>query len=175
MVVAPCAVTPMHKSDPVDLEKFLSTSLPELGHRNWIVVADAAYPRQVSPGIETVVVPQGQIATVKKVVSAMSKAKHVRPIVHLDRELTFVAEEHCSGIESFRKDLSKALKGQTVETEPHEEIIRKLDEAGQTFKILLIKTPHAMPYTSVFFQLDCGYWSPEAEKALRESIKASGA
>ena len=30
-----------------------------------------------------------------------------------------------------------------------------------------IKTEHIMPYTSVFIELDCGYWSAEKEATLR--------
>ena len=33
----------------------LAGYLPALGHRNWIVVADSAFPLQISPGIETIV------------------------------------------------------------------------------------------------------------------------
>jgi hypothetical protein len=33
--------------------------------------------------------------------------------------------------------------------------------------VVLIKTPLTIPYTSVFVELDCGYWSPESEAALR--------
>ena len=32
----------------------LRKELPLLGHRNWIVVADSAYPLQTAPGIETI-------------------------------------------------------------------------------------------------------------------------
>ena len=39
----------------------LSERLPEFGHRNWIVIADSAYPRQSAPGIETVYTGAGQI------------------------------------------------------------------------------------------------------------------
>ena len=56
---------------------------------------------------------------------------------------------------------------------PHEEIIALLDEAGRTFRIVLLKTTLALPYTSVFVRLDCGYWSAEAEAALRAAIAAS--
>jgi hypothetical protein len=31
----------------------------------------------------------------------------------------------------------------------------------------------AQPYTSVFLRLDCGYWSAEAEEALRAALTAS--
>jgi hypothetical protein len=52
----------------------------------------------------------------------------------------------------------------------HEDIIAKLDEAGNKFKILLFKTNLTLPYTSVFFQLDCGYWDDDAEGRLRERM-----
>ena len=35
-------------------EQRLQHLLPLLGHRNWIVVADSAYPAQSNPGIETI-------------------------------------------------------------------------------------------------------------------------
>lgn len=39
----------------------LKSELPAMGHRNWIVVADAAYPKQTAAGIETVATGAGQI------------------------------------------------------------------------------------------------------------------
>ena len=48
-----------------------------------------------------------------------------------------------------------------------------LDAAGRAFRVLLLKTTLALPYTSVFVELDCGYWSAEAEAALRAAIAAS--
>jgi hypothetical protein len=38
----------------------------------------------------------------------------------------------------------------------------------------VIKTPSLLPYSSVFINLDCGYWSAEAEERLRRRIKAGG-
>ena len=61
--------------------------------------------------------------------------------------------------------------GAALQCQPHEQIIGKLDEAGKTFKVLLIKTPLTKPYTSVFFQLECGYWNAESEKQLRNAMK----
>jgi hypothetical protein len=43
------------------------------------------------------------------------------------------------------------------------------------FRILIIKTELTIPYTSVFLELDCGYWDGEAEKQLREAILAAPA
>lgn len=156
------------------LETLLKAKLPALGHRNWIVVADSAYPLQTAPGIETITVNMSQLEAVKVVMSALGNTKHVRPKIMVDKELQFVPEGDAKGITAYRKSLDGLLKGKDVARELHEDIIAKLDEAGKTFKVLLIKTPHIQPYTSVFFQLECGYWSGDAEARMREAMKNGG-
>jgi hypothetical protein len=47
-----------------------------------------------------------------------------------------------------------------------------LDAASKLFKVFILKTDEVIPYTSVFMQLDCGYWNTESEKHLRERMKA---
>ena len=151
----------------------LDQRLPLLGHRNWIVVADSAYPWQASAGIETIDTGSDHVAVVRGVFEAIAGSRHVRPVVHLDAELPFVPEAHAPGIASCRDALAAALGGLATVSLPHEEIIALLDEAGRTFRIVLLKTTLALPYTSVFVRLDCGYWSAEAEEALRSVIAAS--
>ena len=151
----------------------LDERLPLLGHRNWIVVADSAYPWQASAGIETIDTGADHVAVVRGVLEAIAGSRHVRPVVHLDAELPFVPEAHAPGITIFREALTAALSGLASIPLPHEEIIARLDEAGRAFRILLLKTTLALPYTSVFVELDCGYWSAEAEAALRAAIAAS--
>ena len=149
----------------------LASELPALGHRNWIVIADAAYPAQVSPGIETIATGASQLEVVEAVLKALGGTRHVQPIVHLDAELAAVPESLAPGVERYRQRLDALLTGRRVVREPHEEIIKSLDEAGRTFRVLLLKTDLTIPYTSVFMQLDCGYWGPEPEKQLREILK----
>ncbi|MSR30851.1 MAG: hypothetical protein EXR99_05020 [Gemmataceae bacterium] len=144
--------------------------LPRLGHRNWIVIADSAYPLQSGQGIETAAVEGNQVEVVREVLDLLKKSKHVRPVVHLDAELPFVPEAEAKGISAYRQDLAVLLKEFKQVSLPHEEIIGKLDKAGKTFKVLIIKTPLALPYTSVFLELDCGYWGAEQEKKLRQAI-----
>jgi hypothetical protein len=151
----------------------LDERLPLLGHRNWIVVADSAYPWQASAGIETIDTGADHVAVVRGVLEAVAGSRHVRPVVHLDAELPLVAEAHAPGITACREALAAALGGLAAVSLPHEEIIARLDEAGRAFHILLLKTTLALPYTSVFVRLDCGYWSAEAEGALRAAIAAS--
>jgi hypothetical protein len=89
-----------------------------------------------------------------------------------DRELEFVPEDAAHGISAYREKLAGLLAGSEISKLPHEQIIAKLDEAGKTFHVLLLKTNMALPYTSVFLQLECGYWNASAEKRLRELIPA---
>jgi hypothetical protein len=151
--------------------KELRRQLPLLGHRNWIVVTDAAYPLQTAPGIETVCADAAPLTVVKEVLAALAKTRHVKPTILIDAEMKFVSEKHAPGIGAYRNGLDQILAGQPAQVMPHERIIARLDEAGKSFKVLLIKTPLTLPYTSVFFQLDCGYWDAESERQLREAMK----
>jgi len=148
----------------------LTRVLPMMGHRNWIVVADSAYPAQNKPGIETVVTGRGQLETVQAVLEAVDRAQHVQPVVYLDSELDSVSEPDAPGIKAYRNQLGLLLERRTVRSMPHEELIAGLDEAAQMFSILILKTDMTLPYTSVFVELECGYWNADAEKRLRDRI-----
>jgi hypothetical protein len=149
----------------------LAQELPLLGHRNWIVVADSAYPAQSRPGIRTLVAGGDHIEMVRAVLDALARTRHVRPSIFVDAELQHVPEEHAPGIGLFREQLNALLADRSVSTLPHEEIIARLDGAGALFHVLILKTDLTIPYTSVFLQLECGYWTAEAEAALRDRMK----
>ena len=151
----------------------LNGELPALGHRNWILVADAAYPAQVSPGVETVVTGADPLEVVKAVLEAVKASPHVRPAVYVDAEIRHVTEKQAPGIDAYRKGLNELIKGVDVRAETHETLIRRLDEAARTYRVLVLKTNLAIPYTSVFVELQCGYWSDEAEQQLRNIIAPS--
>ncbi len=148
----------------------LTQNLLEMGYRNWIVVADSAYPAQNRPGIETSATGQDHIETVKVFLKAVDEASHVRPIIYHDSELQSVSEADAPGIKAYRRELKLLLQKRVVRTIPHEKLIARLDEAAKVFRILILKTGMTLPYTSVFFELDCGYWSAEAEKRLRDKM-----
>jgi L-fucose mutarotase/ribose pyranase (RbsD/FucU family) len=153
-----------------DWERQLHALLPLFGHRNWIVVADSAYPAQSKPGIETIAVGEDQVRVLRKVLDAITASNHIRANVYVDRELAFVAENDAPGVAEYRSQLAAALYGKRVNQIPHEQIIQKLDQSAQLFRILIVKTDMTIPYTSVFFELDCGYWNAEAEERLRQAM-----
>jgi D-ribose pyranose/furanose isomerase RbsD len=166
------AFTCLAASAQAGWKKDLSEQLPLLGHRNWVVVADSAYPLQTAPGIKTVYVGGDHVDVVSDVLDLVAKQKHVRPVIFTDAELEHVSEAHAPGIESVRDELQALLTDSGGQTLAHEAIIDQLDEAGKTFEVVIIKTDLVLPYTSVFIRLDCGYWSADAEAALRESMRS---
>jgi L-fucose mutarotase/ribose pyranase (RbsD/FucU family) len=151
-------------------EQRVQSRIPLYGHRNWIVIADSAYPAQSRDGIETIVTGADQIAVVNAVLKDLAASRHVKPIVYTDQELSYVDEKDAPGISKYRADLTTALADRDVQVIPHEQVISKLDEAGKTFRVLIVKTNLTIPYTSVFLQLDCAYWNADAEKRLRAAI-----
>lgn len=152
----------------------LHARLPELGHRNWIVVADSAYPSQVSDGVITLCTDEDQLDVVQEVMNQLSEQKHVRPNIMTDTELAYVDERDASGISAYRTRLAKMLDGKAVKSVPHADLIDQLDKSGKMFKVIVIKTKMTLPYTSVFLQLDCAYWNADAEARLRAAMKADG-
>lgn len=148
----------------------LQEELPLLGHRNWIAVVDSAYPLQISSGIETINTNSDQLEVVQTVLDQLAKAKHVRPFIFTDAELKAVPESDAAGITAYREALAHLVSKTDSQSLPHEDIISKLDEAGRTFHILVLKTNLTIPYTSVFIRLECAYWKPEAENRLRKAM-----
>ena len=146
----------------------LEKRLPAYGHRNWVVVADSAYPLQSNPGIETIVSGSEHLRVLHAALDLISKMPHVRPIIYTDKELEFVPDSDAPGITAYRQRLATLLNNQPVQTMPHEEIIHRLDEAARTFNVLIIKTNLTLPYTSVFLQFAAAYWSDDAEQRLRQ-------
>jgi hypothetical protein len=163
-------LTPGSSGNPHDWEPELHRQLPLFGHRNWIVVADAAYPAQSNPGIETVVADADQIQVVRKVQDAIAACKHIRANVYSDLELRFAEESDAPGVTEYRLQLDGLLHRSDCRQLPHEQIIAKLDQCARMFRVMIVKTDLMIPYSSVFFELDCGYWTPEAEHRLRQAM-----
>jgi hypothetical protein len=157
-----------------DWELVLSDTLPNFGHRNWIVIADSAYPAHSNPGIETIATGADHLDVLRKVIAALSSQKHVRPVIYADKELAHVSDSDAPGIDAYRRALQHLLTSQDFQVLPHEQLISCLDEAASHFRILILKTTFCIPYTAIFLSLDCGYWTAEAEARLRASLATSG-
>jgi L-fucose mutarotase/ribose pyranase (RbsD/FucU family) len=152
------------------LDEF-SKRIVVLGHRNWVIVADAAYPEQCAPGIELVAIDGSHLAVVSSVAKALDIAPHIRAVACLDAELNFLRDQDIPEVEDLRRDMRSALAPMEIEEAPHEEILANISEAASLYKVLVIKTSCLIPYTSVFFRLECGYWDEDHERTLKARME----
>jgi hypothetical protein len=148
----------------------VSQSMPLMGHRNWILIVDSAYPLQSSPGVETIETNANHLDVVRYVLGAINNSIHVRPLIFMDKELPFVPDDDAPGASAYRAQVQKVLAGYTIESLPHERVINQIDETSKEFHVLVLKTTMTVPYSSVFIRLDCKYWSADAEKRMRARI-----
>ena len=147
--------------------------LPLFGHRNWILIVDKAFPLQNTAGMTYVDTGSDLPDVLSFVMGEIKEASHIRPIVYVDKELSFMNDSLCPEVENLRERIFSVLeecgagKPQQI---LHDEVFGKLDKAADLFGVLVVKTECLMPYTSIFIELDCGYWPAENEKKLRKSI-----
>ncbi len=145
--------------------------LERLGHRNVIIVADSAYPIQTGSGIRVFTTGADHLEVVKQLASKIAASKAVRPLIALDKEFAFVPEKHAPGAAALRKEVLAALDGAgPVREELHEKLLAEVNATAADFEVVVFKTTGTIPYSSVFFTLDCGYWSAEAEAELRKAM-----
>jgi hypothetical protein len=164
------ASLPVHAAPPApasDWRARLRDAMRLLGHRNWILVVDSAYPLQTSLGVETVETNATQLEVVRAVLGAIDHSIQVRPVIYMDAELPFVTDDDVPGASAYRYAVTSLLHDYPIQSLPHEKIISTIDEAGREFRVLVLKTNMTIPYTSVFIRLDCKYWSDDQERRLR--------
>ena len=92
----------------------------------------------------------------------------IKAIIYTDKELGFITQELVPEIENYRKSLAGIIGNSNIQVLLHDSVFVKIDEASKLFKTLVLKTNETIPYSSVFLQLDCKYWSPDQESQLRE-------
>jgi hypothetical protein len=156
-----------------DWKNRVAESMPVLGHRNWILVVDSAYPLQASAGIETIETNETQLDVVRYVLGEVNNSIHVRPVISMDAELPFVPDTDAPGASAYRAQIGELLHGYKIQSIPHEKVLADIDQASKLFHVLVLKTNMTIPYTSVFIRLDCKYWGDDAEKRMRVKMKTT--
>ena len=149
----------------------LNDELPLLGHRNWILVVDKAFPAQTASGIKVINTGESLQDVLRFTLQKIDRSLHVKPIIYTDKELEYITPVMVGYIGNYKKELLKTLYGIEPQTLLHDSVFVKIDKASKLFRVVVLKTEEIIPYSSVFLQLDCKYWSAEQERALREVMK----
>ena len=144
--------------------------LPLLGHRNWVLVVDKAFPLQSANGMTIIYTGEQLPEVLEYVMGSISTSTHVKPIVFTDLEFAQITEDLAPGVDNLKKSIAVSLKNYPQNTLLHNDVFAKLDSASSLFEVLVLKTESTIPYSSVFIQLDCAYWSAEKEKMLRNKM-----
>jgi D-ribose pyranose/furanose isomerase RbsD len=158
------------KADSTGWQDVLKQKMPYLGHRNWIVITDMAYPLQSGEGIITLYANEPYEKVLATVKGEIDKAPHVFAHVYRDKELSLLTDKEIPGVEKLRGQMD-SICGKDVAFVPHEDLIKRLDEASKIFSVIIIKTPLTMAYTTTFFELGCKYWDADKQAKLDEEMK----
>jgi hypothetical protein len=143
----------------------------QLGYRNWIVIAEASFPAHSRPGIRQVTASVDVPEAVDYVLNVLERTESLRPHVYLTRELRSLENDFAPGIDDLRKRLQSSLHGHEPTELDQQSLLTLLEDANRSFDVLVIRTNTALPYSSVFLELQPGYWDVDSETRLRERIE----
>ena len=143
----------------------------QLGYRNWIVIAEASFPAQSRPGVHQVMAPVEVPEALDYVLRTLEQTEDVHAQIYVTRELRSVENDYAPGIEGLRKRLKSSLHGHEATELDQQSLLTLMEDANRSFDVLVIRTQTALPYCSVFLELQPGYWDAESEARLRERIE----
>lgn len=142
----------------------------QLGYRNWIVIAEASFPAHNRPGVRQVNASVEVPEALDYVLGVLEQTENVRPHVYVTREVSAVENDFAPGIDDYRKRVELAFHGHERTGLDQQSLLTLLQDANRSFDVLVIRTTTALPYTSVFLELQPGYWDVDSETRLRDNI-----
>ncbi|MGJ8655110.1 MAG: hypothetical protein ACSHX6_01565 [Akkermansiaceae bacterium] len=142
----------------------------KLGSFNWVIVAEPSFPALSRSGVTTITTPVNTTEALDGVLQSIDAHSHVRPRIHLIREADAVTEHDTPGINNYRTKLKEVLNERETLTLTNNALNLLITDARKNYRILVIKTTTSLPYTSVFMELESGYWDGVSETALRNRM-----
>lgn len=158
-------------SPAIDWQNSVNQHINQLGYRNWIVVAEASFPAHNRSGIRHVTTEAEIPEVVDYVLNAIESTQHVRPNIYLTREIRAVDNDFAPGIDQMNDQIRHSLHSLETTEVDQQSLITLLQSANDSYDVLVIRTKTALPYASVFIELQPGYWDAESEDRLRERIR----
>lgn len=142
----------------------------KLGSFNWIIIAEPSFPALSRSGVTTITTPVSTTDALDGVLQTLDAHSHVRPRIHLTREASAITEHDTPGINDYRAKIKKVLNERETLTLTNNALNLLITDARKNYRILVIKTTTSLPYTSVFMELESGYWDGVSETALRKRM-----
>ena len=101
----------------------------------------------------------------------MNNSTHIYGHFYQDKELIFLDDSICPGIENYRFIQEQYIPKNEVQYISHEFLLNKIDSISSFYNVLVVKTNLVLPYTSTFIELDCKYWNRDKQKALKNKMQ----
>lgn len=150
----------------------LTANLAVLGARNWIVIAESSFPSYTGSGVATISTTQTSPTVFLEVLDLLERGGYVKPRIMVCSELKGIGEEYAPGIKKYRTQVNKLLPGR-MHFELSSRVINGLiEDAMKQYKVLVIKTSTALPYSNIYIELDSGYWNSDSETILRTKLES---
>jgi hypothetical protein len=172
LLLGGCGMSRQKKVEPPPWGEVVSREVNALGIQNWIIVAESSFPVVSRRGVRTLVVDAEVPEVVDYVVNELEKSETVTPSFSTARELPFVKNDNAPGIDEFRRLLKDSLHGHQVREMEHRSLSLLAHSDSAKYAVLVLKTKSALPYSSVFIELDSGYWDRDSEDKLRRDMTA---
>jgi len=143
----------------------------QLGYSNWIVIAEASFPAHSRAGIRQVPSNEPIPVVLDEVLKQLETTEHVRPRIYVTLELEAIENDFAPGIDQYRQQLQWALHGYETTKLEQDSLTTLINDARKTFDVLVIRTNTALPYSSIFLELQPGYWDGESEQRMRRRMR----
>ena len=149
----------------------LRHELGSLGARNWVVIGEAAFPVQSRQGLKVIQIDADIPEVLEAVEDLIEEKHHVKPRVYVTAELENVPYDYAPGVRAHKKKLKESLHGRETVSLDNNMLMRLLSDTSKSYRVLVIKTRTALPYSTLFIELGSGYWDAESESVLRASME----
>lgn len=143
----------------------------ELGFRNWIVIAESSFPAYSRPRARQVAADAETPEVLAHVLQVIAETQHVKPNIYLTRELRSMTNDAAPGIDELKRRTQQSLVGLETTSLDQESLMSLVADADRSFDVLVVRTTSALPYSSIFIELQPGYWDADAEQQLRQRIE----
>lgn len=153
------------------LIKQLRYELGYLGARNWVVIAESAFPIASRRGLRVISVDAEILPVLKSLDEVLNESHALEPRIFLPAELHHLEYDYAPGIESYRRELDIALKGRETVDLDFKALNTLVESTSKSYRVLVLKTKTSLPYSSVFIELGSGYWDADSEEHLRRHIE----
>lgn len=177
VLTAAAAFSSCHSLGPKILEDVdvarnkIAPNLLQLGAKNWVVIAEPAYPLPAGASVVCVNVPTSTIDTFREVLDLLERQGACVPRIWVSHELSAVPENRAPGISAHRNTLENLLLSRFHYAVNSRVIDMQLAQAAKDYRLLFIRTNTRLPYSSIAIELDTGYWNSDAEAEVQKRVE----